>query len=310
MVNYLQVAVNCWSETNELKSVIVCKPSPLNISEKEDLKQIGFKYPVTTEELLECYLRIKNIFQTYSIKTYDLSEFISKEKNSEYNGCVNRIFVRDVAGVIGNTVVLGKPALSSRNKEFEIAHSALQCMRTPSKENIDCLIEFGDLLILNRNVIIVNFGLRTERKAISQLASIAWKQGFQSLIVTCIPRRYKAIHLDLVFNVLKGNACVGDKRMAKLSSTILHPNGKIYHDSFINILNSLGIKVYWADRSTAFMYNFIALNNEEVLINSAYIGYFSSIFKECKITPITTNLTDLEKGGGSIRCATLPIYRA
>lgn len=301
--------VKCWSETDELKEVLICSPSLTDIRDTNDLLLNGFNQFTTYEKLHDCYLELHQTLTENNVNVHNLANFIHPHEKENFNNCINRIFVRDVGGVVGNKFIIGKAALPAREQEFDISCSTLSKIFKNNIKKIENIVEFGDLMIVNSNFLILNYGLRTKVKSIEDILNISISQGFSVLMVLNIPYYYNRIHLDLMLNMIKEGTFIADRRLALLKVTLYVQGKKKTIDTFHNILKYLRIKVYWINTQKYFSFNFLNINTDTIIISSNHSDEIFNIMKENKIRLIKINSIELEKAGGSVRCATLPLCR-
>jgi arginine deiminase len=299
----------CRSEIGTLKSVAICSPATTIIKNQNDLFLHGFSEFIQYNILYDSYLKLQNIFNQNEVKVLNLSNYVPIEKEQIFSSCINRMFVRDVGAVVGNKLLIGKASLPSRKKEFGISEKILSNLFKNCVQVIENVVEFGDLLIINNNCIIVNFGVRSKIEALQDILKFSLSQGFYNLIILRIPSSYNRIHLDLTMNIVTEKACIADHKLALLRATLYKDGKKSFCDALVNIFKYLGIKTYWIANAESFIFNFLSINPETILINSKYHNIFRKILHESKIKTISIDLNEFEKAGGSVRCATLPLLR-
>jgi arginine deiminase len=174
----------------------------------------------------------------------------------------NLFFTRDLASVVGNTVVVGHAKKLARQRESLIMRTVVAyhplftgvptiTLELPSHErfwhSIDLLfkenpdpdalvlsIEGGDFLVLNNHKLLIGCGERTTDIAANMLAEAL----FQKTIVTdvfkvMLPKKRSSMHLDTIVTMVDTNEFVVDEsyvtkqgsRKLKVFQMALHPEG-------------------------------------------------------------------------------------
>lgn len=139
----------------------------------------------------------------------------------------NLFFMRDPQVVIGNGVVISSMATQARRREALLSkyvfehHSALR-ERTdfwidfmadeperPMSRNLPTF-EGGDLLVVNRELILVGVTERTNRAGVQQLAKALKTAGSEvrTMIVVEMPKQRSFMHLDTVFTLINRHECL------------------------------------------------------------------------------------------------------
>lgn len=303
------IQINCWSDTDQLRDILLCSPPSLISAQNYSLEEHGFNELPSYQRLHDNYLELYKVLTDIGINVYNLENILSPQEEKKLEKCINRMFVRDIGCVIGNKIIAGSAALKAREEEFDIAKSALNSLFEYDLVETENVIEFGDLIIVNRNIVILNHGPRTRSESVKEILHVSRSQGFSTFLVLNIPNTFNRIHLDLMLNVINKNTFIADKSLANLNVTLYSNGKKELTDTFFNILGYIGIKVYWVKTNNCFSFNYLSINTETILISSCHCESFADIMKDNKIRVININSEELEKAGGSIRCSTLPLYR-
>lgn len=304
----------CASEFGRLKKVVICKPSTIDVGNLKKMEHFGFKDFVTASELMRNYEELYMAFLDHGIQVYDFCNFIDESEEYLFNQCVNRIYTRDVAAILGNGVFFGTAKLKSRIQEFSISQKILRkIVRTTIQPQSMCefSIELGDLLIINKRSILINFGLRTNHNALKYLFFVAWSKGFEEVTVISLPDSLKKIHLDLVCNVVSEKIFSGYVFLKQILVTTYQRSGEEKTQSLEKYLAEREIRVVWFDNSDvdSFITNYLIVNNNLIFANKEYKAKLEGKFSQYGIEVLAIDLRGFEKGGGSMRCLTLPLER-
>lgn len=309
-----QSSLSCLSEFEILKKVAICKPSTLDINNIQDRDHFGFKDFVTAAELMRNYEDLHSALSNCGIQVYDFCNYIEENDKHLFTQCVNRIYTRDVAAILGDSIFLGKAKLKSRIQEFSISQKILQQIfksTMHSQSTCESSIELGDLLIIRKGSLLINFGLRTNHKVLEFLLLTAWSKGFNEVNVISLPDNLQKIHLDLVCNIASENIFAGFTFLKQILVTTYLQSGAIETRLLEKYLDEKEIKAVWFDNSDMdhFITNYLVVNNNLIIANKKYQSNLEKKFSPFGIEILGIDLNGFEKGGGSMRCLTLPLER-
>ena len=119
----------------------------------------------------------------------------------------NLIFTRDIAVVIGNTVLLTRSNKKVRRRENIITkhifenHMLLKnnTLYDFMNENPNNSIEGGDILIYDKDTICIGISERTSLESIELALPIFFNENFTRVIAIDMPKGRSAMHLDTIF---------------------------------------------------------------------------------------------------------------
>ncbi len=171
----------------------------------------------------------------------------------------NFYFTRDACATIGNNLLVCNMANKVRTRESFIVNSIFSNNTLFDSSIIDAsnfvgdgtmptTIEGGDILIVNKDIIVIGNGSRTTSQAIDSLITTLCKNksGEKHIIVQQLPHSPESfIHLDMVFTLLDNNSAMVYKPLILEDNTyktvhIQIDNGKVSKISTVtNILNTL-----------------------------------------------------------------------
>ncbi len=128
----------------------------------------------------------------------------------------NLLFTRDVAAVVGNSIILSHPATVARARESIIMrivvkyHPAFQKVH----EQVISLppgvtFEGGDLLVVNDKVVLVGNSERTSFGGVINIAEALFSQtNYEHVVMVTLPAQRSCMHLDTVFTFSSPQECV------------------------------------------------------------------------------------------------------
>ncbi|MGA3598490.1 arginine deiminase family protein [Lysinibacillus agricola] len=303
--------VNCWSEHDELKVVMLCPPSKLDVPDLTIAENVGWSATVNHVKAMENFMELKGTLENAGVNVIDYSKELPNDAKTVSEQLINRYFVRDLACVLGNSILSGEAGSSLRRPEYPHAHSLLEKW-FPEKLNKppSTALECGDVMILNKDAVLINIGMRTTFEAVESIKDRIFQEGFSEIAVIDLPRRADTLHLDMNCNVASDNLVIAKSFMRYFPVHVVTANTGRF-EMTEQFLNRHGLDVYWLEKyNTIPDINFINLNPESLLISKqATKKQFMNHPQLQKKKLLEIDVTELEKGGGGIRCMTLPLVR-
>ena len=302
---------NCWSEHDELKVVMLCAPSKLDVPDLTTAENVGWSATVNHVKAMENFMELKGTLENAGVNVIDYSKELPNDAKTVSEQLINRYFVRDLACVLGNSILSGEAGSSLRRPEYPHAHSLLEKWY-PEKLNKppSTALECGDVMILNKDAVLINIGMRTTFEAVESIKDRIFQEGFSEIAVIDLPRRADTLHLDMNCNVASDNLVIAKSFMRYFPVHVVTANTGRF-EMTEQFLNRHGLDVYWLEKyNTIPDINFINLNPESLLISKqATKKQFMNHPQLQKKKLLEIDVTELEKGGGGIRCMTLPLVR-
>ncbi len=185
----------------------------------------------------------------------------------------NYFFQRDPQSVIGRRVIVSAMATAARRREALLAraifrhHPALAGAEDLFSVDRDLdgrgfpsggdppTLEGGDVLVANRETLLVGVSERTNRRAVERLAEYLRLEetGFRHLIVVDLPSQRSYMHLDTVFTFIDHGVCLAYlpviEKGHRLSAQAFYVDLEAEHLSFVlrpsllDVLRDLGIEL-------------------------------------------------------------------
>lgn len=290
---------------------MLCAPTILDVTDLTAAENVGWSAAVNHVKAMENFMEFKTTLENAGVKVIDYSTELSNDMKTVSEQLINRYFVRDLACVIGNSMFLGEAGSSLRRPEYPHAHSLLEKW-FPEKINKQpsTALECGDVMILNKDAVLINIGMRTTLEAVESIKDRIFQEGFSEIAIIDLPRRSDTLHLDMNCNVANANLVIAKYFMRYFPVHVFTPQTSRF-EMTEQFLNHHGFEVYWLEKyNTIPDINFINLNPETLLISKqATKEQWAKHPLLQKKNLIEIEVSELEKGGGGIRCMTLPLLR-
>ncbi len=128
----------------------------------------------------------------------------------------NLLFMRDVAAVVGDHVVLSHPATSVRARESVIMGTILRYHPLFAGARAQVLtlpegvtFEGGDLIVASEKVVLLGHSERTSFSGVMALAGLLFENtAVEHVLMVDLPKRRSCMHLDTVFNFITPEECI------------------------------------------------------------------------------------------------------
>ncbi len=127
----------------------------------------------------------------------------------------NLLFTRDLAAVVGSSIILSQAAKSARVRESLMMETLLmhhplfedfndQIIRVGSGESI----EGGDILVASEKVVMIGMSERSSFSGILKVAEGLFEEGVERVVIVDIPKQRSSMHLDTIFTFASPDECV------------------------------------------------------------------------------------------------------
>ena len=169
----------------------------------------------------------------------------------------NLIFTRDIAVIIGKTILITWNKKNVRNRENILSKyvfsnfKAFNDMNTYDfhKHHPDLSIEGGDILILDNKRVCIGISERTTLESIKKISKLIFKEGFKSIFAVNLPKKRSYMHLDTVFTLTSKNEALiyppflNDNTINEIH--IFHKNKDYFisNENLIDTLKNDGLKI-------------------------------------------------------------------
>ena len=258
------------SDFDRVKSIVLAKPSNFNL--KTIIDPISYKYkshPIDRNLLIKNYEYLKDSLLSENINVIEL------EGKYTYS-----VFTRDLGVLLNNDLFLvGNLKHNIRKPEVGEIITLLNNLKMNYIVINSNIFEGGNMIIYNENTIILGVSERTDIDIVKIL------EPYGEVLIVDLPKEF--IHLDLAINFASREIAIG------------------YLDSIPLDVNYFRLDY---DLWYRMIPNFLVIEDGKILAPEENRKYLKILEKE-GIDVIYTPFSEIMKGGGSIRCATLPIER-
>lgn len=200
-------------ESAEAKQEFVAEFLDRSTIRTGELREILMEYLLAKEpqDLIESVIAGVKRSEVPAPKHVTLADYIYASDLYYLHPMPNLYFSKDPAACIGNGVCVNHMRTRARRRESLLMKYILKYNRdfapedTPLWYDYDDVesIEGGDVMILNKDTLIIGLSERTSALGIQRLAkNMIGRSGFNRIIVFDIPKRRAFMHLDTVFTMI------------------------------------------------------------------------------------------------------------
>ena len=274
--------IQCFTEYNVLKKVILCQPQYMNIRDVINETQKHFKNEgIHIEKALEQHDEFVNTLRGQGI------EVILLPYHKKYP---EQVFTRDIGFTLGETIFVADMASDVRNGEENVLKQWLEDEEISYYNIIGHQIEGGDVII-DRDTIYIGLSDRTNAEAIEHLQNLLKKQ----FDIIPIDFKSKYLHLDCVFNIVS-------PELALIYPDALKPE---HIDLFKKRYEVIEVS---EEEQFTLGTNVLSIGYNKI-ISLPVNKKVNEELRKRGFEIIEVDITEIIKSGGSFRCCTLPIHR-
>ena len=280
------------NEYGKLREVILHKP------QQKELNSVSAEAAMYATVKTPDYYKVLQEFNEYVLLLESLDVKVWVDDIDHDYICPNNIFMRDIGAVIGDTLVIGKPAYDIRKPEVDnfkkyLAASGLQSQYKILQLNGKCKFEGADLFVIDNKEVVVAVGNRTNIQAYDRLKQYFSRQGWNFNIVNALPE-------GIPQHLLGGKHIVSKDTI--ISRT--HLNGNTVHKSFKNSITLTED----SEVVNGYACNVVTIGPNEIVMPSG--NPMTKRFYEAKGLKVhETPTQEISMMAGSLACMTLPLKR-
>ncbi|MDY7989864.1 arginine deiminase family protein [Paenibacillus polymyxa] len=280
------------SETHPLKHVLLHRPGK-EIEDLKDTKKILWTNVMNPEKARDQHDNLANIYSSMGIK-------ITYMDNNKNDGKLypNLLYVRDLFTMFEQGAIISRLASDARAGEERLIAATLTQQGIPiiATAHGEMCLEGPDILIVNKHLVFLGIGIRTNLQGVLFVKTILENQGYEE--VKIIQTTYGCGHLDGVVNIInkKYAAIIPQRASYELYATL-----KKHGFSIVDLTDT-------NEADELMSINFVSLNEEELVVNKGAKDALSK-YRSCGMNVIEVDVSELLKGGGSVHCMTGIISR-
>jgi arginine deiminase len=228
--------------------------------------------PVSKEEVIDLILNYEELPSPVKKMLLDMpdekladvliSGYLPEQDFILFDPIPNFIFTRDIAVTVNDYVIITKPGKEARHRENFLArfifwsHPIFAHLKEqgrvinmnhveefpPSRKGEGVSLEGGDMMVLNKNYLLIGHSERTNAHAIHALKDVLFqKKVIKNVVQVNIPHDRSYMHIDTIFTQVNNNHIVAFKPIViegLSSNVIVHKsNGTtVFHHSIRDFL--------------------------------------------------------------------------
>jgi len=282
------------NEYGRLKAVALHKPC------MEELTMLPpEKAMYATAALAPDYYKVTQEFNEYVILLKSLGIEVYIDEGRSETACPNNIFMRDIAAVIGNTLVIGTPAYDIRKPEVYnfkrfIMESGLHAKFDDILElNGTSTFEGADLFVVDNREIVISVGNRTNIEAHDRIKQYFSRKGWKVNLVQAAPE-------GIPQHILGAKHIIDSDTLISRSDL----NDAEVHSDFTNIIPV----PEHSEAVTGYSCNVVTVGPKEIIMPAGN-PETRKLYESHGIKVHETTTHEIGIMAGSLACMTLPLKR-
>ncbi|NBC03400.1 MAG: hypothetical protein GVY20_06810, partial [Bacteroidetes bacterium] len=144
-----------------------------------------------------------------------VAEGILEDQTFNLHPAPNLLFTRDLAAVVGDSVILSRAAKEARAREFLLMRTIVHHHPLFDSVNKNAItvgghqtIEGGDVLVASDKIVLIGMSERTSFSGLMGVAEQLLNHGVEHVLAVDIPKQRSSMHLDTIFTFADENECV------------------------------------------------------------------------------------------------------
>ena len=154
------------------------------------------------------------------LEEQDLLDFVTQGhlKNSKgftLHPSPNLLFTRDLAAVVGDSILVSRAAKKARLRESLLMETVVQFHPMFAKVNENAIrisshqsIEGGDVLVVSNKLVLIGMSERTSFSGLMKATEGLLNSGVETVLAVDIPKQRSSMHLDTIFTFASQNECI------------------------------------------------------------------------------------------------------
>lgn len=202
------------------------------LESNDDMKDDMIDMIIDFEELPPSYKNLLIDLSSVELSKVLITGYLERDDHILFDPIPNFIFTRDIAVTINDHVIITKAAKIARHRENYItrfifwAHPLFRKLRIngkilnlnhidefpPSKKGESVSLEGGDVMIINKDFLLIGQSERTTQHAIDSLKKVLFeKKVVKNIVQINIPADRSFMHIDTIFTQINTNHVVAFK---------------------------------------------------------------------------------------------------
>lgn len=127
----------------------------------------------------------------------------------------NLLFTRDLAAIVGNHVLISRPAKKARYREALLTEVMIKFHPLFDEAKVKTIqigeqasIEGGDVLVASEQLVIIGMSERTSFSGLMTAAEKLLQGEVETVLAVDIPKQRSSMHLDTIFTFASENECI------------------------------------------------------------------------------------------------------
>jgi arginine deiminase len=282
------------SEIGRLRTVLVHRPGPELQAIDDPTHWLWVGKPDTTKCQEEHDAMVK-VLRKEKVEVINLDRSVGDRAKT--------YFMRDQASVVRGGVILSRMALDIRRGEERYVASRLGELGVPILHTVHGTgtLEGGNFMFLDPQTVLIGLGVRTNREGLRQACEVLATQGVRDVTAVPQPGYLKKfpmgfVHLDVAINV-------ADRDLA-----VVFPEGIPYE--LLELVRARKLRILEVPENEAMRMstNFLVIKPGRI-VTAAGNPETTRALQKAHVDVIEVEVNELMKGGGSVRCMTMPLIR-
>ncbi|HKJ45707.1 MAG TPA: arginine deiminase family protein [Balneolales bacterium] len=127
----------------------------------------------------------------------------------------NILFTRDLAAIVNDGIIISRAAKKARARESLLMETIVDYHPMFQKVKNKAFrlayydsIEGGDILVVNKELVIIGMSERTSFSGIMKAAKAIFSFGVKNILIVDIPKQRSSMHLDTIFTFANTDECI------------------------------------------------------------------------------------------------------
>ena len=147
--------------------------------------------------------------------TFVTEGILENEKGFSLHPMPNLLFTRDLAAVVGESILVSRAARTARLRESLLMETLVHFHPLFANVNENAIritghqsIEGGDVIVVSDKLVLIGMSERTSFSGLMQGAKGLLNKGVETVLAVDIPKQRSSMHLDTIFTLASENECI------------------------------------------------------------------------------------------------------